>query len=140
MAWIDRVNGLYYAQAADWETDPWGQPFANDLSNGDGFLIYPPKDGTIAYNPCDSNSNRIVPSIRLMLLREGLEDYAYLQRLSGGPPQIGQENDGDSWAATLIGSRTAFLRTPTEIADRRLAIADALQAKQSATYLPLFIH
>ncbi|MCB2209455.1 DUF4091 domain-containing protein [bacterium] len=140
LAWIDRVDGLYYAQAADWDPNPWNQPFSNDLSNGDGFLIYPPNDSSIGQDPCDPDSNRIIPSIRLMLLREGLEDYAYLQRLSSGPPQIGIENDGDSWAELIIGSRTAFLRPPTALADLRLAMADALQSKQSAYYLPLFLY
>ncbi len=137
LAWADRVDGLYYAQANDWNPDPWNNPFSNDLSNGDGFLIYPPNDDTLAYNPCDPNSNRLVPSIRLLLLREGLEDYAYLYRLNSGPPRINVENEGDFWAATMIGSRTDFLRPPTEITDLRLAIADTQQAKQSAYYFPL---
>ncbi|MDY6874049.1 MAG: DUF4091 domain-containing protein, partial [Chloroflexota bacterium] len=140
LAWIDRVDGLYYARADDWDPNPWEQPFSNDLFNGDGFLIYPPNDPSIGQNPCDPNSNRIVPSIRLMLLREGLEDYAYLQRLNGGLPQIDQENDSDAWAEMIIGSRTAFLRQPTALATVRLAIADALQDKQSDYYLPLFLH
>jgi hypothetical protein len=140
LAWIDRVDGLYYAQAADWDPDPWSNSFSNDLSNGDGFLIYPPNDESLAFDPCNPESNRLVPSIRLMLLRDGLEDYAYLRRLNGAMPQIGVENDGDRWAALMIGSRTDFLRPPTEIADLRLAIADALQSKQSGYYIPLFFH
>jgi hypothetical protein len=79
LAWLDEVDGLYYHQSTDWTPNPWSAVFSNSLSNGDGFLFYPPKDDTLAYNPCNPDSNRLIPSIRLELLREGMEDYAYLK-------------------------------------------------------------
>ncbi len=140
MAWLDRVDGLFYSQAVDWDPDPWTHPYSNDLANGDGFLFYPPKDETLGFNPCDPTSNRMIPSIRLELLREGLEDYAYLKLITGHDPEIGEVNESDAWAETLIGSRTAFLHSPAALAKTRADLADLLQSKQSAIYFPLLIH
>ncbi len=85
MAWMDRVDGLYHHHLNDWSLNPWETPNVNYQANGDGFLFYPPNDETLGYNPCEPQSNRLIPSIRLELLREGLEDYAYLRLLNGSP-------------------------------------------------------
>jgi hypothetical protein len=140
MAWLDRVDGLFYHQVVDWDPDPWTHPFSNDLANGDGFLFYPPMDETLGNDPCNPDSNRMISSIRLELLREGLEDYAYLKIVAGQKPAIGEVNDGDLWAETLVGSRTAFLHSPAALAKTRADLADLLQSKQSAIFFPLLIH
>jgi len=139
MAWLDRIDGLYYEQAVDWDPVPWESPFSNDLSNGDGFLFYPPNDATLGTNPCDELSNRLVPSIRLELLREGLEDYAYLWLVNGGAARIDVENQSDLQIMNLIGSRTDFNRSPIAIYETRAALAELLQGKGGMYYLPLFI-
>ncbi len=140
MAWLDRVDGLFYHQVVDWDPDPWLNPYSNAVANGDGFLFYPPNDDSLGFDPCNPTSNRLVPSIRLELLREGLEDYAYLKLLYGRDPIIGKVNDSDLWAGTLIGSRTAFLRPPNMLTSVRADIADLLQSKENDIYLPLLIH
>lgn len=136
LAWLDRVDGLYYAQVVDWDSDPWTTPFSNDLSNGDGFLFYPPDDDTIGYDPCAADSNRLIPSIRLELLREGLEDYAYLYLLNQQSPEIGIENEGDVHLHTIAFSRTAFNRLPTGIKALRQAIAAKMDNPFNFYYLP----
>lgn len=140
MAWLDRVDGLYYEQSVDWEPDPWTQLFSNDLSNGDSFLFYPPQDSSLGFNPCMSESNRLIPSIRMELLREGLEDYAYLYLLNGRKPQIDMENASDIWAQTFIQSRTSFDRSPLPILSVRQALAGALESKGIHLFLPLILH
>lgn len=140
LAWLDRVDGIYYYQSVDWDPDPWSESFSNLLSNGDGFLLYPPKDDTLGYDPCDPESNRLVPSIRLELLREGMEDYAYLSLLNGGEPEIDVENLSDLQAALFIDSRTSFSRIPTLIESVRSEIAGLLQGKQGKYYLPLILY
>jgi hypothetical protein len=139
LAWLDRVDGLYYPQAVDWDPDPWTQPFSNGLNNGDGFLFYPPKDSRLGFNPCIARSNRLVPSIRLELLREGLDDYAYLWLLNRGKPEIGQEYPADLLAETLIDSRTAVNRIPTAIDSIRQTIGQQLEARQQHIYLPILL-
>jgi hypothetical protein len=125
LAWLERVDGLLYYSTTDWSPDPWTDPWTND-SNGDGFLFYPPVDSTIAFNACVAQSNRLVPSIRWELLREGMEDYEYLWLVNNGPPEIGVANAADSAASQFIDSRTRFSRVPTDLMAARTALADFL--------------
>lgn len=136
LAWLDRVDGLYYTQVVDWDSDPWTTPFSNDLSNGDGFLFYPPNDNTIGDNPCEPDSNRLIPSIRLELLREGLEDYAYLYLLNQQSPEIGIENESDLQLQTIVHSRTTFSRVPTGINALRQTVAANMGNSYQLYYLP----
>lgn len=126
LAWRERVQGLVYYSTTDWSPDPWSQPWIN-AGNGDGFLFYPPKDSSIAFDACKAQSNRLVPSIRWELLREGMEDYAYLWLLNAGDPEIGQANAADALAQHFIASRTLFSRVPTDLYQARAAIADRIQ-------------
>lgn len=137
LAWLDRVDGLYYPQSTDWDPDPWHSPFSNGLGNGDGVLFYPPKDYSIGFDSCKVESNRLIPSIRLELLREGLEDYAYLWLLNNGKPIINKNNQGDSIARAFIGSRTAFDRSPIKLAQVRNKIAMQLHRNQVPVFVPL---
>jgi hypothetical protein len=138
LAWLDRVDGIYYHQTADWSFAPWTTPFTG-VNNGDGFLFYPPKDETVGDDPCMAESNRLIPSIRLELLREGLEDYVYLWMLNRGKPVIDEESQSDIWASTIIDSRTSFSRIPTALNPIRIAIAELLELRQYAFFLPLVI-
>jgi len=143
MAWLNRIEGMFYSQSTDWEPDPWTTPYFNSMCNGDGFFFYPPKDDTLAFDPCDDESNRLVPSIRLELFREGLEDAAYLRLLNGQAPEIDVYNPSDALAETFIYSRTAFNRVPTVISALRIQIAEQIQEKwegNSTYFLPLIIH
>lgn len=130
LAWRERVGGLVYYATTDWSPDPWADPWIND-GNGDGFLFYPPKDGTVAYDPCDPQSNRLVTSIRWELLREGMEDYEYLWLLNDGDPEIGTASDADALTDRFIASRTAFSRVPTDLYEARAAIAARLTGPQT---------
>ncbi|MBN1487370.1 MAG: DUF4091 domain-containing protein, partial [Anaerolineae bacterium] len=134
LAWMERVEGLVYYSitAANWEDSPWDEPWLRD-ANGDGFMLYPPKDGTIAFDACDTQSNRLVPSIRWELLREGMEDYEYLWVLNEGEPQIGETNEADTLAQQFINSRTSFSRVPTDLYAARAAIAQAISGPVTTT-------
>jgi hypothetical protein len=131
LAWLERVEGLLYYSTTAWDTNPWTQPWIYD-ANGDGFMFYLPKDETIAFNPCDGQSNRLVPSIRWELLREGMEDYEYLWLLNEGDPQIGVANEADTLAEQFIDSRTLFSRVPTDLYETRAAIAAQLAGPSAA--------
>ncbi len=126
LAWLERVDGLLYYATTDWSPDPWAQPWIND-ANGDGFMFYPPKDSTIAFDASNPQSNRLVPSIRWELLREGMEDYEYLWLVNGGAqPRIGVPNAADALAQEFIASRTLFSRVPTDLYAARAALAAQL--------------
>jgi hypothetical protein len=122
LAWAERVDGLVYYKTTEFGDDPWTQPWLYD-GNGDGFMFYPPRDDTIAFDACDAQSNRLVPSIRWELLREGMEDYEYLWLLNGGKPRIATHDGTDDLVSELVQSRTRFSRVPTDIYATRAKIA-----------------
>jgi hypothetical protein len=122
LAWLDRIDGLYYPDTTDWDDNPWLTPMDEFASNGNGFLFYPPKDDTLGFDPCVPESNRLVPSIRLELLREGMEDYAYLWLLNEGNPLIFTDNQSDLIARESIQSETKFSHIPIAIDDLKAKI------------------
>ncbi len=84
IAWKYGVKGIFIYAGNDavpkkiaddgslWEENrPTHWPYSGYL-NGDGFLMYPP----------------YVPSIRMKIIRDGLEDYGYLMELQKRLPQI----------------------------------------------------
>ncbi|MGD2248108.1 MAG: DUF4091 domain-containing protein [Candidatus Methanofastidiosia archaeon] len=89
MIWDSRISGLIYWTCNWWEdvSDPWEEPGTwteyGDVYNGEGTLVYPGEEGCL-------------PSIRLKVLREGMEDYEYfvllqsLQKESFVDVQIGK--------------------------------------------------
>ncbi|MBI4341154.1 MAG: DUF4091 domain-containing protein [Candidatus Omnitrophica bacterium] len=69
MCWKYGLSGLLYWSVNYWTTDPYKDPMNTQWEqNGNGSLYYPGPDGP-------------VPSLRLEVLRDGLEDYEYLARL-----------------------------------------------------------
>jgi hypothetical protein len=78
--WHYGIKGLLYWSTVEWgnpERDVWTDPAFRNRYNGEGCLFYPGNEAGIS-SP--------VPSLRLKVLREGMEDYAYftlLARLGG---------------------------------------------------------
>ncbi|QRN83198.1 DUF4091 domain-containing protein [Chloroflexota bacterium] len=140
MAWMNRVDGLYHHHLNDWSLNPWETPNVNFPANGDGFLFYPPNDDTLGYNPCDPRSNRLIPSIRLELLRDGLEDYAYLRLLNGTASAVEQSNPSDTLAAQILSSRALYQHLPTKYDNLRFELASKIIALQQDIYIPFFTY
>jgi hypothetical protein len=76
LAWRYHVQGFFYWSATHWHEvkNPWTQPGTfrspdGDTGNGDGSLIYPGKPQGL---------DRPMPSIRLLQLRDGIEDFDLL--------------------------------------------------------------
>jgi hypothetical protein len=138
MAWLAQVDGIYYHQLVNWDETPWQTPFTNYLSNGDGYLFYPPNDPAFGFDPCTPESNRLIPSIRLELLREGLEDYALLQLLSDRTDSDDPVKASDQLAESFITSRTLYQYSPAQIASTRAELADDIAAKRMALFIPIF--
>jgi hypothetical protein len=79
MTWKYRIGGeLYFntVEAYSDKKDPWADVHLFG-GNGDGTLFYPGRPDVIG-----GNSNIPIESIRLKLIREGLEDYEYLIQLA----------------------------------------------------------
>jgi len=93
--WRYGIKGLLYWSTVYWggpERDVWTDPGFRNRYNGDGFLFYP---GT------EAGFQGPVTTIRLKVLREGLEDYAYFTLLEklGDKTFLSQEvlKIGSSW-------------------------------------------
>jgi hypothetical protein len=93
MQWLAfryRLSGeLYWETAAAFGADPWNDQWnlaggQNFSGNGEGTLFYP---GTVAR--IGGTTDVPVASIRLKMIREGMEDYEYLRLLSdAGDPAL----------------------------------------------------
>jgi len=87
MEWIsfaERASGeLYWESAFAFSHDAWSNQW--DFSgNGDGTLFYPGTPSRIG-----GSTHIPVASIRLKMIREGMEDYEYLKALSdAGDPEL----------------------------------------------------
>lgn len=106
--WKYRLRGLAYYSFADWGSNPWTEPSPNN-QNGEWGMLYPPSESNsnISYG---SNGHRFVPSIRLELLRDGLEDYEYFYQLNGGQPQPYTANAADAQVDKIISGVQAYNR------------------------------
>ncbi len=119
------ITGLLYWQtvyAYSQAGDPWSKPRLM-MTNGDGNLLYPGtpgREGLVAHQP--------VPSLRLVLLRDGMEDYEYLAMLDrGGDGALAEHLAVEVAPSSLQWSHDAsVLAQARETAAERLAAAREL--------------
>lgn len=69
------MTGLLYWSVDNWSSDPWNKVVMND--GGDSF----PGDGALVYPGSTVGVAGVVPSMRLKWLRDGVDDYDYIQML-----------------------------------------------------------
>lgn len=122
LSWKYRVSGeLYYHTTYAYEHgDPWQDQY-HFTGNGEGTLFYP---GT----PTRVGGRTHIPieSIRLKLIRDGLEDYEYLaalQRLRGS-------TEVDRLVAKLIRKPYDWERAPAALMAARRALAEQIEKAQ----------
>ena len=84
---LGATGELYYAATEMYSrSDPWTDEW-NYGGNGDGSLFYPGTPATIG-----GTSHIPLSSLRLKMIREGMEDYEYLKALSdAGDPALAME-------------------------------------------------
>jgi hypothetical protein len=69
------ITGLLYWRVNNWGADPWNHPefvHGDRYYNGEGVLVYPGEKVGI---------KGVAPSMRLKWIRDGVEDYEYIQLL-----------------------------------------------------------
>ncbi len=130
MCWKYGVTGLLYWSVNYWTTNPYVEPMNTRWKqNGNGSLYYPGPDGP-------------VPSLRLEVLRDGIEDYEYLALLRQAivrlealePPRrsanqalIERATSLTTVDDTLVASMKEYTDDPEQLAARRAAIASVLE-------------
>ncbi len=115
-----RIKGFAYYSVTGWGSDPYNNPRPEGTAmNGDGFLLYPPKNG------------ELVSSIRWELLREGAEDYEYLLMLGGGVlPNTPDASTGcDASASSVASSTTAWTRDTSALQHLRNQLGLRIEGK-----------
>jgi hypothetical protein len=111
-----RLTGLLYWSVDRWSSDPW-----NNVVLKDGHTTFP-GDGELVYPGSSVGVPGVVPSMRLKWLRDGVDDYDYIQLLK-------EAGYGD-WAlkiANQIGPDwTSWTRDSNELEGARLKLGRML--------------
>jgi hypothetical protein len=129
LAYLDRIEGeLYYATDYCWTAsdcgdatsgttnDPWVSVYAFG-GNGDGTLYYP---GTLAR--IGGTTPIPIPSMRLALIRDGMEDFELLHALD----VAGDGAFATATARSFITDATTFDGDPVALQNARRMLGDRL--------------
>ncbi len=112
-----RLSGeLYYETVEAYRDDPWATQWAFG-GNGDGTFFYPGTTGRIG-----GSHDIPVASVRLKMLREGMEDYEYLKILS----DLGGEADARAIAARLFPHAYETEKSADELFAARAQLASLI--------------
>jgi hypothetical protein len=113
-SWHYGLEGFLYWETGYWPADPWNAPlYAPDPSYpfwGEGILLYP---GT------EVGIDGFAPSIRLKLIREGIEDFEYMALASAQ----GNGEQVDAIVDSLATSFTNWSRDPEAYLQAREQLA-----------------
>lgn len=119
LAWKFRMEGeLYYSmnEAYGQNNDPWAN-IRLFWGNGDGTLFYPGRPDRIG-----GQSDIPIESIRLKLIREGLEDYEYLALLS----RLDGRSAADQFADRIVQKSYLWESRPEVFMKVRQDLGEAL--------------
>jgi hypothetical protein len=141
ITWRYGMQGILYWDLKFWSQtpDPWLDPVTylsgflcsrGGILNGEGSLLYP-GSRTRRYTG-QKDVDGPVSSIRLELLREGIEDYEYLWLLKS----LGDARFADEAAAGMVVDVRAFSRNAEELARVRESMARRIEqlAKRSSRF------
>jgi hypothetical protein len=116
LAYLYGIQGELYYSVEFWGADPWADVYSSG-GNGEGILYYP---GTVA----EIGGTVPVPvaSMRLKLIRDGMEDYEYLNLLS----QAGQTAFAQTQINSFIQNAYTFNNDPGALQSARTAMGELL--------------
>lgn len=137
IAWGERVTAELYYETVMHLDDAWnsyvgGHNALCDFGgNGDGALFYPGTPARIG-----GTSDIPVESMRLQLIREGMEDYEYLHLLE----QLGGGAEARATLKALFPSANQVTpATPAQLYAARKHLADEIEKRMGAVIAPLQI-
>ena len=119
MAWKYGIAGeLYYSvnESYSHPEDPWTHVRLSG-GNGDGTLFYPGQPRGIG-----GRTDIPIESIRLKLIREGMEDYEYLALLA----KLAGRKAADEFAARIVKQANRWEARPELFLDVRRALGETL--------------
>lgn len=136
--WNTYLEGEVRAATLVNENNPWNDPTSASpattlalFENGDGRLLYPPRDYAVTMQPLPNELP--VPSIRWELIREGIEDYDYFCYLEDLMQQLPTTSNLYSDAAKalelypVILSRYGYSKNPYKYRERRELVARLIE-------------
>jgi hypothetical protein len=148
MAWQYCVQGDLYWDTTYWTNidrfvppafqDPWNDPQSysgatSTWGNGDGRLLYPPRDWKDGKERIEGPT----PSIRLELIRDGIEDYEYFWMLKDAADQLERKHKAPGLVSkarqllvmppSLFTSTSSFTDDPALLDAQRTAVAKTLE-------------
>jgi hypothetical protein len=113
------VTGLLYWAVDRWQRDPWTDPTYVHPSSccypGDGTLVYPGRPAGVV---------GVVPSVRLAMVRDGMDDYDYVALLRAR----GLGAEVDRVVARAASSWSQWTSAGSVLASVRRELADLLEA------------
>jgi hypothetical protein len=132
ITWRYGMNGILYWSTTFWPQtpDPWQDPVTflsgflcsnGYVLNGEGSLIYP-GSRTRRYTG-QRDIDGPVSSIRLELLREGIEDYEYLWLLKS----LGDEEFANEAVKSMVVDVSTFSRNVAELFSLRTRMAERIE-------------
>ncbi len=120
LTWNYGVGGeLYFHTTAAYEfgyRTPWTARYLFG-GNGDGNLFLPGRPSVIG-----GSTHIPIETVRLKLIREGLEDYEYLARVT----QLGDRAFADAQARTLVTNTYTWSHAPAALYAARSALANRI--------------
>jgi hypothetical protein len=114
-----RLKGLLYWRVDRWSSDPW-----NDVNNiGDFSSANFPGEGLLVYPGADVGISGVAPSIRLKQLRDGVEDYEYLEILK----RLSNEENVLAWSRQVARDWKDWSQDPSVLENTRLRLGEEIQ-------------
>ena len=113
------LTGLLYWSVDDWSSDPWIDPQGQQ---NPGY----PGEGVLAYPGAPAGLQGVAPSMRLKYLRDGVQDYEYIQILKN----CGEGNWALDEAHTVGADWQHWTRDPELLEAVRQRLGDRIAALQ----------
>jgi hypothetical protein len=125
LSWKYRIDGeLYYnmVEAFNRDVDPLENVFLHG-GHGDGTLFYPGRPATIG-----GTTQIPLESVRLKLIREGLEDYEYFVLLS----DLAGTATADGWVNQIVQNTHTFDPRPENLYKVRKELGEEIERRYQA--------
>ncbi len=116
MAYLYQIQGELYYQVDLWQDNPWDHLYFAG-GNGDGALYYPGVAAQIG-----GSTPIPISSIRLKLIRDGMEDFEYLAALD----RAGKGQLATQIAHSFITNAYTFKDDPAALESARIQLGTAL--------------